>query len=526
MVYLDVYNSIFEHLEDVGIIDEVFDHAEEVMKHLFDKIKDEDIFNDVVAEFSLFNYMYNGQLLIDSLSKDFYPYLNKNEKKEFDLIKESKRFNLKFRKKEKLNKLDTKRKELYDFYFHDIDNDETKIIVSSTALDELKHILNARLIKNPNHNGKFSIIGGIFDKKTFEAVSSLSELRFTKEKFEKIESYVVYILELSKGYNLEEIDNYKNDESAFLEQDKQIMRINKLFFEKFNIGVIDFLNDFLELSNTEKKFISMAEYYISISDKLSKTIFETDYIFPSNLLLEKSLIKGFIAFIKKDKEGITQSIVELKERGNEEFRNGLNNSISFSRENIIKNNKRFLKEKLASLELEGFDLFSKKIDSYSADQLEEFLLYIESYLKNIPEDTQGFEISLFIIGNKVLLKEADKIPYLKDIQEEQKDYKYIPERFYDYIDVDTNVYDLLIFILATNLLCNQKINEAYVLLKVNEIEKTESFDMMFLIGKIFNFFDDKEYKKYFNMVKKIDRDRYKKELEKFLIEKDQKILKL
>ncbi len=526
MVYLDVYNNIFEYLEEIGIVDDVFKYAGEVMDPLFSKIKSNEMLNDMIAEFSLFNYMHNGQLLIDFLSKKLYPNLNENEKKEFDLIQESKRFNLTFNKKEKLNELDTKGKELYNFYFEDIGCNERKIIVSSTALDELKHILNARLIKNQNHEGTFSIIGGIFDKKTFEAVSSLSKLRLTKEKFEERKAYVDHILGFSKEHNLEEIGNYKNEKSYFLEQDKQIMRINRLFFEKFNMGFDDFLKDFLALPNTTENFIEMVEYYLSITDELNETICDTNYFFPFSLLFEKSLIKGFEAFIKKDKTVIKQCIAELKERGKMKFENELKSEVSLSRENIIKNNKKFLKEKVAPLNPDGFGSFIKKLDNHSPAQIKEFLSDIVDYIENLHEDTDRVDIPFFATVIKELYKNAEEIPYLNEVIEKQKDYHYTPEEFYDYIDADDKVYNIFLFLSAVTYIINEEIKKAYELLKKNKIAKTKSFDMMFLTGKLLSFFNDNEYKKYFNEAKKIDKEKYKKELEKFLIEKNQKILTL
>lgn len=525
MVYLDVYNSIFEYLEEIGIVDDVFEHAEEVMSHLLGRIKSNEMRNDMVAEFALFNYTHNGKMLIDFLSESLYPSLEENEKKEFDLISESERFNLKFNKKEKINELDTKGKELYDFNFHDLDNNETKVILSSTALDELNHNLNARLIKNPNHEGKHSIIGGIFDKKTFEAVSSLSVLKLTEKGFDEMESNVNHLMEFSKEHTLEEISNYKNEKSGFLEQDRKIMRINRHFFEKFKIGFDGFLKDFFEVSNTDE-FIEMGEYYLSIADELKETIMETNYAFLLSLLAEKSLIRGFSAFIKKDKTAIAQCLAELKERGKKEFENDLKNNISLSRENIIKNNKKFLNEKVAPLKPEGFDIFIKKINNYSPEHIKEFLSDVVGYLENLPRHNDGFAIAFFTAMTKDLLEKADDIPYLNEAMDKQKEYEYIHEEFYDYIDADDEVYDLFVFLSAASLISNREIKRAYGLIKENKIAKTKSFDMMFLIGKIFSFFDDKRYKIYFNQAKNINKKRYEGELNIFLEEKEQDKLTL
>ena len=526
MVYLDVYNSIFQYLEDIGAVDEVFKYSEELIGHLFGSIKSNEMMNDVVVEIALFNYIHENTLLIDFLYENLYPNLNKNDKKEFDIIRESKRLNLKFNKKEKINQLDTKGLDLYDFHFHDMDSNKPVIVVSSTALDELGYNINARLIKNPNHEGKFSIIGGIFERNVAETIQELSALSMMKKSIDETKSHINDIFSFSKGHRIEEIKKYKNEKSHFLDQDKKIMEINRNFFEKFNIGFDDFLNDFLALSNNQEKFIMMAEYYLTIADEIKETILDTDYSFPFGLLLEKSLIKGFAAFIKKDKKVIEHCISELNEQGKKEFENNIKGEIALSRENIIKNNKKFLREEVAKLKPKRFDSFIQRVDAYSPEQIKNFLSDIVNYLEENLHDTENTEIDIFTAITKNMLKKADEIPYMEAVQEQQKNYGYIPAEFYDYLNVDDAVYDMMVFLSAASFLISKNHNAAYELLKESMIEKTESFDMMFLTGKIFSFFDNKKHKRYFNEAKRIDKKRYKIELKDFLDEKERKILTL
>lgn len=525
MVYLDVYNSIFEYLEKIGIVDDVFEYSEEIIGPLLGKIHGNDMRNDLIAEFALYHYEHKDQPLIEFLSENLYPKLDGDEKEEFDLIMESERLNLKFKRKEKLNELDTKRKELYNFYFEDMSNGKTKIIVSSTPLDELGYNLNARLINNPNHKGKYSIIGGIYDKKTFESIEGLSLVGIMQENIEKIKSHVAHILKFSKEHNLEEISKYKNEKSSFLEQDRKIMKINRLFFEKFDMGFDDFLNGFFELSNNGK-FVEMAEYYLSIDEELKNVIFGTNYLFLPKFLFEKELIKGFVSFIKKDSKLLEQSILELEKRGKKEFGNILKTEISLSREEIIKNNKKFLSDKVAPLRPKGYDAFIKNISNYSPDQIKEFLRDVVNYLEDLPEDSDNSELAFFLPMTEGLLDKAEDIPYLDEIKGKQKEYRYIPEEFYEYIDADDEVHDLFVFLSAAYFADKQDPKKAYGLIIKNKIIKTKSFDMIFFVGKIFSFFDNKKYKSYFNQAKKINKERYKKELETFLNEKEQKKLYL
>jgi len=518
MVYLDVYNSIFEYLEELEIVEDVLKYTEEILGPSMKNIHSNEVRNDLIVEFALYNYMYQDNLLINFLLENLYPKLDEEEKEEFELINESERFNLKFSKKEKINKLDTRGKELYDFYFEDIDNNKTKVIVSSTALDELKNNINARLIGNINYEGKYSIIGGIYDKKTFESIESLSSIKFMKERFDETKSNVKHILKFSKEHTLEEINNYKNEKSNFIKQDKKIMKINNLFFEKFNIGFDDFLNNFFELSNSNKTFIEMAEHYLSIERELNNVLFKTNYMFLPKFLFEKELIKGFASFIKKDSKILEQSILELKKKGKKEFENAQKTEISLSRENIIKNNKRFLSDKIAPLKPKGYDAFIKKINNYSSHQIKEFLIDVINYLDDLSKNSYNFEIVFFSAMIKDLLDKADEIPYLNEIK--KKRYVYIPEEFYEYIGVNNEVYNLLVFLSAAYFTDKQNPKKAYELIIRNKTIKTKSFDMMFFAGKIFSFFDDKRYKDYFNQAKKIDKERYKNELNMFLKEKE------
>ncbi len=182
MVYLDVYDRIFEYLEDISIVDNVFEHSEKILGSLLDKIHENELHNDVIIECALYTYLHKNKFLIEFLSENLYSKLSKDEKKEFDLIKESKRFNLKFDKKEKTDKLDTKGLELYYFYFTDLDDSEQKTILSSTPLDELKFDFNARLVKHPREPDKYFIIGGIFNVKIFEMLSSFSSMKVFLDK--------------------------------------------------------------------------------------------------------------------------------------------------------------------------------------------------------------------------------------------------------------------------------------------------------------------------------------------------------
>ena len=247
MVYLDVYNTIFEYLEETELIDNIIEYSEDILERILPESSSDEFNNEFLLEYALFNYRHENKMLIDFLSETLYPRLSTDNKKEFDSIKNSERFNLKFKKKISLNQKDTKGKELYDFYFEDIENNQTKIITSSTVLDKFTKDINARLINNPLYEGKYSAIGGISDVKTYKAVSQISSIKAATKRIEESKSTVNAILKFSKEHSLQEIEEYANKQSSFIEQDKKIMQINRQFFEKFSIGFDEFLGDFFEL---------------------------------------------------------------------------------------------------------------------------------------------------------------------------------------------------------------------------------------------------------------------------------------
>ncbi len=525
MVYLDIYDKIFYYLEEKGIVDNVIEYSEEILKALLPRLNNDLIYNECVLEFALFNYFHEELMLIEFLSKTLYKRLDNDEKKEFDLISNSERLNIKFQKKVSTNKRDTHKKLMYDFYFEDLNNDEVKIIVSSSNLDEFKEVVNVRLIDNPAYIGKYSIIGMILDKESYEAVRAMSSLSYMKNSFENSKEMARSILEFSKQHSLAEIEQYKNKKSRFIKQDKRIMKINRAFFEKFGIGFNDFLNDFFKLSNDNAKFIEMAGHYMAILKELEKEIMDTNYLFGVPLIFEEYSIRGFLAFIKGDYQGISESIVKLQNEAKNEFDNSINNAAALSRENIIKNQKKFLEKNIAPLNIDGFERFFNKIGNYSPQQIEIFLEEITDYLKkNIGYLDEKTAFSVAFTEN--LLENADEIPYLDEVAKEQENKKYVPERFYEYIYADDRLHSLHIFLLAADYIQKKELNKACELIEEAAPAKTNSFAQMFLFGKVLSFFDNEKYKKYFKIAKENDKAKYQIELKLFLQEKEQKLLNL
>lgn len=520
MVYLNVYNRIFEYLEKIGVVDDVFDYCEDVLEPILQKVDTKGFHNEFVLEFALFNYLHENKVLIEFLRDNLYKTLDEDEKKEFNLVLNSERRSLKFEKKLSTNQREPNGKELYDFYYTDIGSKETKIVRSSSPLENKAPVVNARLIGSPFFGGRYSITGGIFDAKTFKAIRSLFTIRLSMERFEEAKDTAKRLLSFSREHSLEEIKRYANKESGFIRQDRKIMKINRLFFEKFGCGFDNFLKDFYALSNKQDSFIPMAEYYLAIEDGLYDTIMDTNYVFEPPLLLEGNAINGFVAFLKNDAQQMEESIRELQKEGKSEFEDRLANELAFTREKAMEHQKKFLQKYVAPFHLEGVDSLMARLEAYSPDRIREFLEDIVEYLGKYRQEL-GSDASISLILLEGLLDNADKMPYLKEIREKQRHYRYDPERFYDCIDTDDSVYSLHVFLMAAYLFQKNEFRKAYLLVKENTPEKTDSFAYMFLLGRIFSLFDDEAYKPYFNKAKKIDGTRYKVELQKFLDEKQQ-----
>ena len=58
MVYLNVYDTIFEYLEDIFIVDEVFEFSDDILKSMFRKDINNKFHNEFVLELALFQFIH------------------------------------------------------------------------------------------------------------------------------------------------------------------------------------------------------------------------------------------------------------------------------------------------------------------------------------------------------------------------------------------------------------------------------------------------------------------------------------
>ncbi|MBU2638325.1 MAG: hypothetical protein KJ955_05100 [Nanoarchaeota archaeon] len=178
MVFIDVYDTIWDFLEKEGILGNAMEYAEHICgKKTIARYDNTELLPDIVLEQALFDISCNGELLVDYVERKLYPKMNEDDKKEFLLLKASKRNNLSFIRKEKLERKDTHGKDFYKFYFRD-KKGKTKEVLSSTALDKQGKSLNIRLIRLPEEEGEVhAVLGVIFNGNAMELLELLKMMR-------------------------------------------------------------------------------------------------------------------------------------------------------------------------------------------------------------------------------------------------------------------------------------------------------------------------------------------------------------
>ena len=131
LVFLSVYDDIWDYLDEIGILEEVQLIFEDLIgKESFPKHQSVELYRDMVLEYALFNYNHENKLLIEYLSEHLPDSLEERERKQFMELLDTKRRNLVFIKKSSRDEADIYGKMMYDFYFRDADTDEIIIIVT------------------------------------------------------------------------------------------------------------------------------------------------------------------------------------------------------------------------------------------------------------------------------------------------------------------------------------------------------------------------------------------------------------
>jgi hypothetical protein len=526
MVYLDIFGII----EDYLIEEDIYSNIESFFDEIFnlksiDKSKP-DLATQLIIEFSLFNYEHESELLIDFLYNKLYPNLDEDEKEEFMFLKNSKRYNLSYVRKIDSGDLDYDRI-MYYYYFNCLDTNKEIRIKSSSDILKSGNNINVRLI---NIDGYNYIIGMINSIERYNKIMEALELKNMILFRNKINEYFKDLINFSKTHTFKEINSYNNPSSNFINEDRIIMKYNKLFYDKFNLSIDDFINNLLEIFNDSNRFISISEYYLTFSKEFRDTFYNTNYLF-NFFFFNDEIIEGLLSYLKRDKEGLNKSIEKIIDIEEEEFKNELHNRLAFTKENIIKNTINYMEKEINKFNLDDYNNFILDLKNYNTSDLEEFLIKCINYLndniyeKNINLDKIDDDLKESILFKieflEIFLDSIDEIPDLEDEIKSQEENYFDRENFYDYVDVDNKEYDLVLFLYAINKVYNDKQYEAYQLLKLNPIEKIDSFEIMFVVGKIFSFYNNKLYKTYFNKAKELNPLEYKRRLGIFLKEKEE-----
>ncbi|MFH1432893.1 MAG: hypothetical protein ABIG84_06785 [archaeon] len=536
MVFLDVYDKIWNFLEEEGILNDIISEFEEYIgkKNLaqFRKHEGSEKYADVILEYGLFNYTHKKKLLIDYVSECHRNSLDESEKRQLFALSESQRETFTFLKKITRNEKDTNGKMLSDFYFKDTSTGKINIVTSSAELDKLTPELNMRLIRSPFHEiDRYNIIGLIHSPEQAECLASAAKMKTIIKNIDHSRERKDILFRLSTQLSFEEIDSFEDKSSRFKEQDRIIMRLNKQFHERFKMNLDDFMNNAYELSNEKSKFREMYRYYESISGQLHQTVYNTSYIMGMKFFSYNATFKAFFGFIMEDPELLEKGIIALKEEAKEEFELEQQRLLSLTRERIINHQRNQIKkiiddlgaskEKSAKHKKERYKSILRKINKLKADDIDMFLNEFIEFLSREKMLLVGIEdgdhIDMRLDFMMMLKSKSDEIPYLEDAEKELKKARFEDDGFYNYYSgLSDEMYDLIKILYAAHLFSEKEYRRAYDLIKGLNIETNQSFSEMFFVGKVFSLFENKAYKTYFHHAKKIDKQRYKTNLEKFL----------
>ncbi len=530
MVHLEIYETIWDLLNE-DELNEIIKEAESIFgKKILTHAKETGTYFDFVLEFALFHHFIDDELLIDFVNDNLIE-LDDAEQKQLEVLNDSERLNLKFIKKIKRNKLDTKGRELYDFYFEDLNTNSTKIVVSSTELEKNGSILNMRIIPTEEYDkNRYVVIGAIYNEESASAIEQLDQLTRIQHGYKESLGRLNYLMVQSQALNEEEITKWDDKNSRFLEQDRQIMLINKRFYQKFNLNIDDFVKNFTGLS-TENCFEEMCNYYLSIYGDLERVIYNTNYQFGSIVFTLPGLIKAFLGFIINNQDMLKEGIIGLQEEAKKDFDCNESMALSASREKIMENHLRLaneyfkkwsLRKNVRPEQVEEKEKQLNRLKEYSPPNIAEFIIEVINFVSEEEPENEEEAISKEMqLSWLDVLKGHSDIPYLKDIGQEISHYPFKPELFYEYLDEKhEEVYVLSAILYAAYLFNINEARKSYELITQLESCVGECFEINFFLGKMLSFFENKNYQKYFSQAKRLDRERYKAELSRFLREKE------
>ncbi|RLG13478.1 MAG: hypothetical protein DRN71_04765 [Candidatus Nanohalarchaeota archaeon] len=342
------------------------------------------------------------------------------------------------------------------------------------------------------------------------------------------------LFEQSKKLSFDEIKSFEDKNSYFIEQDRIIMKLNKMFYEQFKMDIDDFSDSVFELSNDKARFRDMYEFYLLISKELEDACLDTNYMLDIKFITYTPLLKAFAGFVLADIGLLENGLAEVKMEAIREFESTKNNFLSRTREKIMAHEKKIIKDTIDDLnsskdvsekeKAQHYSEFLRKISEFKPESIEQFLTEMIAFLRNECirlkhlEDEQLTEMKINYLEH--LRANPDEIPYLKDVEKENEKIIFDDEKYYDYLDMPDDMYYLTKLLVCARLFFRKEYKKAYTLVCELNFDKNNCFAEMFFIGKVLSLFEDKGYKQYFKQAKKIDKPRYKTELEEFLAWKD------
>jgi len=240
-------------------------------------------------------------------------------------------------------------------------------------------------MRHPLYEGSFLIIGLVYGEKGRGAIESLEEYATMRKNYGRLSSRKDELFSLSKTLTLDEIESYEEKNSPFPEQDRKIMKANKLFYGKFSMNLDEFANNGFALSNDKAAFAAMAQFYLSDIKEFTNALFDTDYALNMKLFGYPPFLKSFLGFITEDTAMLEEGIHELRAESKKAFEEDKLNAMNMSREQIILNQKKAVETTLIGMQHE--------IRSYE-DKINNFNIQIaqhKAHLDTLKSDFREFE---------------------------------------------------------------------------------------------------------------------------------------
>ncbi len=504
-----VTENIQRYLEVSGLVFHIKEELEFLYDSLFKKI---DFVITVVMELGLFHVSYEDKVIIDIVKDNLIPTLSKNLQDEFEFIYNSKRVDVIVLNKKKQLELESGEQ----FYLYQLEDSKTgekynlKTIVSNLDNGQTSSI---RLIPDLGNKQYFKPFGLILPTETFNSIIMALSIK-------KMITPNENIFKISKDLTLDDVDSYNSINPENTEFDRRIIELNLIFFQNTGYYIDEFLKNILEISNDIDKFEIASNEYFKINEEFEELIFKTNYLIEKSFFNNIPLLKLYYGIITKKSGDYLDNCFKILIADAKRYHKDIKNMAdAFTQKNISEKIFGFIqkfKEKVQESEIkEECDkhlIECKKLKESFNKLCEIHKNFLEKHNIKI-NSILGEYGSMYLFLLKDILDKPEEIPYdiTEDSKNEENDtiemiLEYLPEE----------LHSIFWFFLAFSSASIKEFDKSYKIINSNLIEKNNSYEIMFFCGQILSLNEDKNYKSYFKIAKKINKEKYTEDLKKFL----------